>query len=107
MATIRARRQSNGSMRYRAVIRIRKGSAVLHQESKTFALRTAAVSWAKHREVMLEDPAALTRIRQGALRLAELIRWYIDTFGTISKWQRSKQTHLELEEQPPWPALRR
>jgi hypothetical protein len=29
---------------------------------------------------------------------AELIRWYIDTFETISKWQRSKQAHLELLE---------
>jgi len=30
--------------------------------------------------------------------LAELIRWYIDTLETISKWQRSKQAHLELLE---------
>jgi hypothetical protein len=30
--------------------------------------------------------------------LTELIRWYIDTFETISRWQRSKQTHLEFLE---------
>ena len=30
--------------------------------------------------------------------MAELIRWYIDTFETISRWQRSKQTHLEYLE---------
>jgi hypothetical protein len=30
--------------------------------------------------------------------LAELIHWYIDTFETISKWQRSKQAHLEFLE---------
>jgi hypothetical protein len=28
----------------------------------------------------------------------ELIRWYIDTFETISKWQRTKQTRLEFLE---------
>jgi len=37
-------------------------------------------------------------VQQGAPTLAELIRWYIDTFETISKWQRSKQTHLEFLE---------
>jgi len=60
--------------------------------------RCAALSWAKHREVALEDPAALVRVQQGAPTLAELIRWYIDTFETISRWQRSKQTHLEYLE---------
>ena len=30
-----------------------------------------------------------------------MIAWYIDTFETISKWQRSKQTHLEFLERHP------
>jgi hypothetical protein len=25
-----------------------------------------------------------------------LIRWYIDTFETVARWQRCKQTHLEF-----------
>jgi len=98
MATIKARKQANGSTRYTAVVRIRRGTTVLHQESRTFTHRTAALSWAKHREVALEDPAELTRLRQSPATLAELIRWYIDTFETISRWQRSKQTHLEFLE---------
>lgn len=36
MATIRARKQADGSARYTAIVRIRKGSAVIHQEYKTF-----------------------------------------------------------------------
>ncbi len=95
MATIKARRQANGSTRYTAVVRIRRGTTVLHQESQTFTHRAAALSWAKHREVALEEPAALTRQRHGTPTLAELIRWYIKTFETVSRWQRSKQTHLE------------
>lgn len=98
MPTIKARRQANGSTRYTAVVRIRRGTTVLHQESRTFTHRTAALSWAKHREVALENPAELTRQRQSTPTLAELIRWYIDTFETISRWQRSKQTHLEFLE---------
>ena len=36
MATILAGRQANGSTRYTAVVRIRKGAFVVHQEAKTF-----------------------------------------------------------------------
>jgi hypothetical protein len=98
MPTIKARRQANGITRYTAIVRIRRGGAILHRESRTFTHRSAALSWAKHREVALEDPSALTRVQHGAPTIADLIRWYIETFETISKWQRSKQTHLEFLE---------
>jgi integrase len=98
MATIRARKQAKGLTRYTAIIRLRKGKAVIHQEAKTFAHRAAALTWARHREVELEDPAALIRAQDDTQTLARLIRWYIDTFESVSKWQRSKQTHLEFLE---------
>jgi integrase len=101
MSYIKVRRQSDGSTRYTAIIRLRNGKTIVHQEAKTFAHRSAAVSWAKHREVALEDPSALTRVQQGAPTLAELIRWYIDNFERVSKWQRSKQAHLEFLERHP------
>jgi hypothetical protein len=43
MATIRARKQVDGSIRYTAVVRVRNGKTIVYQEYKTFALRTAAV----------------------------------------------------------------
>jgi integrase len=98
MPTIKARRQANGSTRYTAVVRIRRGATVLHQESRTFTHRSAALSCAKHREVALEDPTALSRVQHSTATLAELIRWYIEAFETLSKWQRSKQTHLKFLE---------
>lgn|ERR1700683_3110999 len=85
MPTIKARKQANGITRYTAIVRIRRGGATLHRESRTFAHRSAAASWAKHREIVLEDPSALTRVQHGAPTLGELIRWYIDTFETVSK----------------------
>jgi hypothetical protein len=39
--------------------------------------------------VALEDPSALIRVQQRAPTLVELIRWYIGTFGNVSKWQLS------------------
>lgn len=101
MATIPARRQATGLTRYTAIIRLRKGKAVIHSEAKTFAHRAAAVTWARHREVQLEDPAALVRAQDGIQSLARAIRWYIDTFEPISRWQRSKQTHREFLERHP------
>lgn len=98
MSYIKVRKQSDGSTRYTAVVRLRRGKTIVHQEARTFAHRSAAVTWAKHREVELENPSALTRIQDGAPSVAELIRWYIETFETISKWQRSKQAHLEYLE---------
>jgi len=98
MPTIKARKQANGVTRYTAIVRMRRGAAIIHRESKTFAHRTAALSWARHRQVALEDPATLVREQQGAPTLAGLIRGYIEAFETISKWQRSKQTHLEFLE---------
>lgn len=104
MATIRARRQADGGTRYTAVIRIRRAGVVIHQEARTFALRTAATSWAKHREVALEDPVILAKARQGSCTLSSLIRWYIDSFRSISKWQRTKQSQLEFLERHPFGA---
>ena len=55
MPYIKVRKQSDGSTRYTAIVRLRSGKAIVHQEARTFAYRSAAVSWAKHREVQLEN----------------------------------------------------
>ena len=98
MAHILTRKYPNGKSRFTAVIRIRQGKRIVHREAKTFSLRSAALTWAKHREVALEDPDTRARVQHSETTLAELIRWYIDTFESISRWQRSKQTHLEFLE---------
>jgi len=83
MATIAPRRQANGTLRYTAIVRIRKGSQIIHRESKTFSHRGAILA------------------KQGDVSLKSLVRWYIDNFGSISKWQRSKQSQLEFLERHP------
>jgi hypothetical protein len=98
MATIKTRKTADGATRYTAIVRIRKGQVILHRESKTFAFRSAALSWAKSREVELERPGALDHAQQGEISLAALIRWYIDSFFEIAAWQRTKQTSLEFLE---------
>ncbi len=98
MATIKSRRRVDGSNRYTAIVRKRVGKTIVHREAKTFTHRSAALSWAKYREVELEGQALPGGGRRDPVTLGELIRWYIDTFESISRWQRSKQTHLEFLE---------
>jgi hypothetical protein len=50
IATICTRQQSDGSLRYTAIVRLRKGKDLIHQEAKTFSHRRAAGKWAKTRE---------------------------------------------------------
>lgn len=77
MPHILARKQADGSTRYTAVVRIRRSGKVLYREAKTFAHRSAAERWGKHREVALENPAALVRAKQPSTKLSQLIRWSI------------------------------
>ena len=100
MAHILARKMKSG-MRYTANIRIAKNGVLVHRESKTFELRTAAEKWARAREVELEVPAAMNLAKHGRPSLASLIRWYIDEFKPVANWQRSKQSHLEFLENHP------
>jgi len=101
MATFKVRRKADGSPRYTAEVRLRKGKAVLHREAKTFMHRAAAEKWAKAREVALENPGELARSQFGEATLKSLIRWYIDDFRELSKWQRTKQSQLEFLEKHP------
>jgi hypothetical protein len=85
MTTIRPRKQSDGTTRYTAMVRMRKGKILVHQECKALARRAAAASWAKDREVQLENQAVPGRRQHELVTLAALIRWYIETLETISK----------------------
>jgi integrase len=98
MATIRARPKRDGSLRFTAVIRLKKNGQLVHQEAKTLASRSAAAEWAKRREVELEDPAALIRATARGCQLKDLIRWYIDSFREVGHWGRTKNAVLQFLE---------
>ncbi|GFE87812.1 tyrosine-type recombinase/integrase [Steroidobacter agaridevorans] len=101
MATIVTRKGESGPS-FQARLRLTRNGELIHKESKTFSTKAAAKLWAQAREVELQDPKALTIAISGGTRtLAALIRWYIETFETISPWQRSKQSALEFLERHP------
>ena len=84
-----------------ARVRLTRDGELIHKESKTFSTKTAAKAWAQNREVQLKDPKVLAAAKAGDITLAALIRWYVDTFESISPWQRSKQCALEFLEGHP------
>jgi hypothetical protein len=44
---------------------------------------------------------ATIKARKRPMAIAKLVRWYIDSFQSISKWRRSKQTYLKFLERHP------
>jgi hypothetical protein len=100
MATILTRKRADG-LRFTARIRLTRDGKPVYTESQTFSTKTAAREWARRREVELEDPKLLVVATSGGLTLAALIRWYIDTYESLSQWQRSKQSALKFLERHP------
>lgn len=101
MATIVTRKGVAGPS-FQARLRLTRDGELIHKESKTFATKAAAKSRAQGREVELTDPKTLAvAVSGGTCTLATLVRWYIETFETISPWQRSKQSALEFLERHP------
>ena len=67
MATIRARKRTDGSTSYTAQIRLIREGAQVYQESQTFARKQAAQAWARKRDAELDQPGAIERAnRAGA-----------------------------------------
>ncbi len=55
MGSIFTRTLSDGTLRYRAVIRIQPKDYPAYKESKTFSTKRIAEKWVKKREVEIED----------------------------------------------------
>ena len=68
MATIRARKRTDGSTSYTAQIRLIREGAQVYQESQTFARKQAAQAWVRKREAAPDQLGAIERAnRVGAM----------------------------------------
>jgi len=91
MATITPRKRADGSMSYRASIRLKKDGAIVHQEAQTFDQRRMAEAWAKKREVELQAPGAIAKARGGPT-VGDLVDWYVEEYG--KGFRRTKMATL-------------
>jgi hypothetical protein len=74
MAYIKIRKQSDGSTRYTAIVRLRRGKTIVHQEARTFAHRVLELSGSR-------PPSALARLADEA-QLRARIACLLDDLGS-------------------------
>ena len=97
MATIVARKRSDGTTAYTAQIRIKRGGSVIFSEAKTFARKATAKAWAAEREEQIRrDPSATTRAEHIGVTVGDLVRRYVAAREAIEPLGRSKGQHLNL-----------
>jgi integrase len=77
MATIRARKRTDGSTSYTAQIRLFRDGAQVYQESQTFARKQAAQAWVRKRETELDEPGAIERANRPGATIKEMIDRYL------------------------------
>jgi len=88
METIVQRSLSDGTLRYRAVIRIQRKDYPAFRESKTFTTKRIAEKWVKKREVEIENNPEILNGNQHekSIRLSNVIDLYLnETEGVYSK----------------------
>ncbi|MCK7581034.1 MAG: hypothetical protein MZV65_39055 [Chromatiales bacterium] len=97
MATIVARKRSDGTTAYTAQIRLKRDGILIHSESKTFTKRSIAKAWATEREEQIKrDPHAATRTAHQGVTISQLIDTYIERRMAVEPLGRSKLSHLRL-----------
>lgn len=103
MGTISERKQKDGTIRYRAEIRINK-DGIKFSQSKTFSNKTLAKNWLKKQEIEIEtDPTLLQKSSKKSMTFGELANFYVESAG--ERFGRSWQHTAKLLAKFPIGAL--
>lgn len=95
MATIRARKRTDGSTSYTAQIRLFRDGAQVYQESQTFARKQAAQAWVRKRETELDQPGAIERANRKGATIKEMIDRYLDEMEKVRPLGKTKLATLK------------
>jgi len=95
MATIRARKRTDGSTSYTAQIRLFRDGAQVYQESQTFARKQAAQAWVRKREAELDQPGAIERANRKGATVKEMIDRYLDEMEKVRPLGKTKLATLK------------
>ncbi len=91
--TITVRTRADGTKSYRAAIRIKRKGKIVYRESRTFDRKALAKDWAVRRELELQEPGALDKVRHRGITIGDLINRYQIEFG--AGFGRSKSRDME------------
>jgi hypothetical protein len=95
MATIRARKRTDGSISYTAQIRLFRDGAQVYQESQTFARKQAAQAWVRKREAELDQPGAIERANRQGATVKEMIDRYLIEMEKVRPLGKTKLATLK------------
>jgi integrase len=95
MATIRARKRTDGSISYTAQIRLFRDGVQVYQESQTFARKQAAQAWVRKRESELDQPGAIERANRKGATVKEMIERYLIEMEKVRPLGKTKLATLK------------
>lgn len=95
MGTITKRKNKDGTVRFRGVIRIDRDGYPPFSQSKTFSKKSLADAWIKKREAEIEqNPDILLNRESKSMRLQDIIIKYLDELG--DQFGRTHRLSLRL-----------
>jgi len=94
MGTITPRKRNDGSVGYKAQVRIKRQGRVIHQETKTFERKQVAQAWVRKRETELNEPGALELAENPEPTLAKIIDRYLEEQDAVKPTGRTKRYTL-------------
>ncbi|WP_163833306.1 hypothetical protein [Spartinivicinus ruber] len=84
MLTILKRSRANGSAAYRAVVRVKRKGKIVYSESRTFDCEKLAKLWGRKRELELQTPEGIQKLKVAKVTIEQLIDRYIKEVEPIT-----------------------
>lgn len=88
------RRKRKSGFVYVAEIAVYNKGTQTHYESRTFKKRANASEWLRIQENAVDDPKFRRELKHNKVTLSELIDRYVDEYGTVVRFERSKSAGL-------------
>jgi integrase len=91
IATITRRVRKNGTVAFKAEVRVQRDGKV-YQKTRTFDRQAVARSWAASMESKAKEPGALDILAHTGVTVGELVNWYVEEYD--SGFGRTKKADL-------------
>ena len=94
--SITTRKLKSGELRFKAEVIVKKNSAIIHRESKTFSKKDLARSWGKATSSRLEQESAFGKEREKVASLGEILNLYFNDHDLWNATGRTKQYVIKM-----------
>lgn len=92
MATITPRKRRDGSIAYKAEVRVKRSGLPVYQKTQTFDRHAHAKAWAQDLEAELREPGRLAQMAHRGISLKDLVKLYLEEYS--DQFGRTKNADL-------------